>query len=286
MYCLEARGEMPALPEEIAEAEGEAIAINNSWGPKRILTEGGKVTAVEFKKCLSVFDAEKKFHPVYDEEETVIVPAETVLLSVGQSIEWGSLLEGSKVQTRPNQTALADSFTLQSDESDIFVGGDALTGPKFAIDAIALGKEASISIHRFVQPGQSLVIGRDRKIYTALDKESVIFGDYDNSPRQRSLDDHSKKLSFSDNRGTFSEEQVKKETERCLGCGATVVDEFLCVGCGQCTTKCKFEAITLKRKYDGEGVSYEQVKPAVMKTVIKRKIRITAQKVQDAFTAK
>jgi NADPH-dependent glutamate synthase beta subunit-like oxidoreductase/NAD-dependent dihydropyrimidine dehydrogenase PreA subunit len=286
MYCLEARGEMPALPEEIAEAEGEAIAINNSWGPKRILTEGGKVTAVEFKKCLSVFDAEKKFHPVYDEEETVIVPAETVLLSVGQSIEWGSLLEGSKVQTRPNQTALADSFTLQSDESDIFVGGDALTGPKFAIDAIALGKEASISIHRFVQPGQSLVIGRDRRKYTALDKESVIFGDYDNSPRQRSLDDHSKKLSFSDNRGTFTEEQVKKETDRCLGCGATVVDEFLCVGCGQCTTKCKFEAISLKRKYDGEGVSYEHVKPAVMKTVIKRKVRITAQKVQDAFTSR
>lgn len=286
MYCLENRTEMPALDEEIAEAESESIAINNSWGPKRIITEAGKVTAVEFKKCLSVFDSDKRFHPVYDENQTIIVPADTVLLSVGQSIEWGSLLADSKVQVKPNKAAIADSFTLQTDESDVFVGGDALTGPKFAIDAIALGKEASISIHRFVQPGQSLVIGRDRRQYTALDKESVILGDYDNTPRQRAVQDHSAKLSFTDERGTFTEEQVKKETDRCLGCGATVVDEFLCVGCGQCTTKCKFEAITLKRKFDSTGLAYEHVKPAVIKTVLKRKVRITAQKVQDAFTGK
>ncbi|MFA7129890.1 MAG: FAD-dependent oxidoreductase, partial [Sphaerochaeta sp.] len=156
LYCLEARQEMPALVEEIEEAEGEHIDINNSYGPVRILSQEGKVTGVEFKKCLSVFDDQKRFNPVFDENQTIVVPADTVLLSIGQAIDWGSLLEGSKVQLKGNKTAIADTFTLQTDEEDVFVGGDALTGPKFAIDAIAMGKEASISIHRFVQPGQSL----------------------------------------------------------------------------------------------------------------------------------
>lgn len=286
LYCLEARQEMPALVEEIEEAEGEHIDINNSYGPVRILSQEGKVTGVEFKKCLSVFDDQKRFNPVFDENQTIVVPADTVLLSIGQAIDWGSLLEGSKVQLKGNKTAIADTFTLQTDEEDVFVGGDALTGPKFAIDAIAMGKEASISIHRFVQPGQSLVIGRDRKLYTSLDKDALDLEGYDTIARQRPLHDASKNLSFSDNRGTLTQEQVQKETDRCLGCGATIVDEYLCVGCGQCTTKCKFDAISLKRKYDGAGLSYEKVKPAVVKTVLKRKIRITAQKVQDTFSRK
>lgn len=286
LYCLESRQEMPALLEEIEEAQAEKIEINNCWGPTRILSKEGKVTGVEFKKCLSVFDEQKRFNPVFDEHQTIVVEANTVILSIGQAIDWGSLLTGSNVQLKKNNTAIADSFTLQSDEKDVFIGGDALTGPNFAIDAIAMGKQASISIHRYVQPGQSLVIGRDRRQYVSLDKDALELGGYDTVTRQRPLHDASKNLSFSDNRGTFTEEQVQKETDRCLGCGATIVDQYLCVGCGQCTTKCKFEAISLQRKYDGAGLSYEKVKPAVVKTVLKRKIRITAQKVQDAFSRK
>ncbi|MFA6506110.1 MAG: FAD-dependent oxidoreductase [Treponemataceae bacterium] len=314
LYCLEARNEMPALDEEVREAESERITINNSWGPKRVVVENGKVTGVEFKKCLSVFDADKRFNPRYDESDTIIVPADTVLLSIGQAIDWGGLLEGSAVQVKPNGTASADAATLQTAQPDVFVGGDALTGPRFAIDAIAFGKEAAISIHRFVQPGQSLTIGRDRRQYVALDKEAVDMAaldrsGYDHAPRQHvgqdssnqdssnhdssnhdssnhdsSNQDSSKELTFSDVRGILSEEQVRKETERCLGCGATVIDEFLCVGCGQCTTKCKLEAISLRRKYDGEGLPYERVKPAVLKNVLKREVRIVVRKAMDAFS--
>lgn len=298
MYCLESRKEMPALEEEIEEALEEDITIMNSWGPKRIVTENGKVVGVEFKKCLSVFDENKNFRPVFEEENTLVVEADRVLVSVGQSILWGGLLEGSQVKLNPNNTVKADSFTLQTDEADVFAGGDALTGPRFAIDAIALGKEAAISIHRYVQPGQSLVIGRDRRDYHELNKESVILEGYDTIPRQRPEHKKAAKTAvstagnteaitaelFFDTRGVLTEEQIRKETERCLGCGATVVDEFLCVGCGQCTTKCKFDAISLERKYDGEGVAFEKLKPVVIKQVLKRKGKIAVKNIRRKFT--
>lgn len=279
MYCLESGKEMPALPEEIEEANSEGIAINNGWGPKRIVTENGKVTGVEFKKCISVFD-NGKFAPKYDENQVITVPADFVLLSVGQSIEWGKLLEGSKVELGRGKTAIADSFTYQSAQVDVFVGGDAFSGPKFAIDAIAAGKEAAISLHRFVQPGQTLNLGRDRRVYRALDKENLIIEGYDNTARQKPNHDTAKEKSFKDTRMTFTEEQLKCETERCLGCGATVVDEYLCIGCGQCTTKCKFDAIKLEKKYDAFIPEFEKLPIHVAKHVVKRtaKIAVTAAK--------
>jgi len=285
MYCLESAAEMPALPEEIEEANAENIAINNGWGPKRIVVEDGKVTGVEFKKCVSVFN-NGKFSPKYDENEVITVAADFVLLSVGQAIEWGRLLEGSKVELGRGNTAVADSFTYQTAQSDVFVGGDAFSGPKFAIDAIAAGKQAAISLHRFVQPGQNLLYGRDRREYVSLDKSSLVISGYDNTPRQTPGHNPESSKSFRDSRVTFTEEQMKKETERCLGCGAAIVDEYMCVGCGQCTTKCKFDAIHLERVYDGQGVSFEKIKPVVLKTMLKREGKIAVRKVKDSFAKK
>ncbi len=286
MFCLENRKEMPALEEEIEEALEENILINNSWGPKRIITENGRVVGVEFKKCISVFDKNKRFNPTYNENEVKVVKADYVLISVGQAIDWGNLIADSKIELNPNRTIKADPFTYQTGEPDVFTGGDSYTGPKFAIDAIAAGKEGAISIHRFVQPGQSLVNGRDRREYIELDKNNLKLEGYDNMPRQKAghIEEVKQEEIFKDVRVTFTEEQVKKETERCLGCGATVIDEFMCVGCGQCTTKCKFDAISLVRKYDAEGVAYEKLKPVVVKTVVKRKGRIVIKKVKDIFT--
>ncbi len=285
MYCLESREQMPALPEEIEEALSENIEINNSWGPKRVIVENGRATGVEFKKCISVFDKSGRFNPSYDENNTIIVKADTVLISIGQGMNWGGLLSDSKIELNRNNTIKADPFTLQTGEPDVFAGGDALTGPKFAIDAIALGKEGAISIHRYVQPGQSLIIGRDRKEYHALNKENLELQGYDSTPRQSvgHVDGSKSRKTFKDLRETFTEDQIKRETERCLSCGATVVDEFLCVGCGQCTTKCKFDAISLVRKYDGEGVAYEDLKPVVIKQILKRKVKITTKKVKKLF---
>lgn len=283
MYCLENREEMPALDEEIDEAKSEGISIHNSWGPKRIVQENGHVVGIEFKKCLSVFDKNGKFSPAYDDNETKFVKADYVLISVGQGMDWGGLLEDSKMELNPNKTLKADSLTFQTGEPDVFAGGDAVTGPKFAIDAIASGKQGAISIHRYVH-GDNLTICRERE-YHPLDKENLKLDGYDQLPRQRALhiDGSKTKETFDDLREAFTEEQIKQETERCLGCGATVVDDYQCVGCGLCTIKCKFDAISLVRKYDSAGVEFREMKPLVIKHFIKRQGRIAVKKAKKSL---
>ena len=264
MFCLEQADEMAALPEEIEEAEGEGVTMNYGWGPKAILKdEDGKVRAVEFKKCTRVFDEQHHFSPQYDESTTQIVECDKVLVSIGQSIEWGQLLEGTKVVLGRGNAAEADSFTYQTAEPDIFVGGDAYTGPKFAIDAIAAGKQAAISMHRAAWDGQSLTIGRDRRVFKALDKDNVdraaVEASFDNTSRQKIERRPDKAKTFVDDRQTFTEEQMKKETARCLGCGATVIDKNRCLGCGVCTTKCKFDAIHLVKAYEAPELLFSDL---------------------------
>jgi len=285
MYCLESRETMPALNEEIEEAITEDITINNSWGPKRIITENGRVVGVEFKKCVATIDENGNFNPKYDENDTIVANTDNVLLSIGQAIDFGNLIADSKIELNPNKTIKADALTYQTGEPDVFTGGDVLTGPRFAIDAIAAGKQGAISIHRYVQPGQSLTIGRDRREYHAFNKQNINLEGYDHLPRQNA--EHAlgakSKETFKDLRATFTEEQVMNETQRCLSCGATVTDEFLCVGCGACTMKCKFDAISLVRKYDGAGVAYEGLKPVVVKHILKRKGKIALNKAINIF---
>ena len=278
MFCLESRDTMPASNEEIEEAEEEGVVMNCGWGPKEILSENGKVTGIVLKKCLSVKDADGRFNPKYDENDTITVPCKHVFLSVGQSIEWGSLLEGSKVELGRGNGAVADALTYQTAEPDIFVGGDVYTGPRFAIDAIAAGKQGAISIHRFVQPHSSLTIGRNRNDFIELDKNDIKVENYDNSSRQipgtnQSIDVNK---SFRDAKLTFTEEQVKAETARCLGCGASVVDPNKCIGCGICTTKCEFDAIKLNRELPGcsKMVPSEDKLKYILPNALKQSIQI------------
>lgn len=248
MYCLESREEMPASKEEIFEAEDENIKIQCGWGPKEIIAENGQVKAVVLKKCVSVFDENKRFNPTYS-DETITVECDYLMMSIGQSIVWDNLLDGTNVLLKPNNGVIADKVTYQTNEADIFAGGDAYTGPRFAIDAIAAGKEGAISIHRFVQPRTSLTIGRNPHVYSELNKKDIVVNDYDHASRQFAGMDESidYRKSFKDAHATLSEEQVKKETARCLGCGASIVDPNKCIGCGLCTTKCEFDAIHLHR---------------------------------------
>ncbi len=278
MYCLESRDKMPASVEEIEEAEEESVEINCGWGPKEVLVKDGKVAGIILKKCLSVLDENGRFSPVYDEEDTIEIPCDHVYFSVGQKILWGNLLEGSKVELGRGNGAVADSLTYQTGQPDVFVGGDVYTGPKFAIDAIAAGKEGSISIHRFVQPDSSLTIGRNRRQFIELDKNNLDISEYDNGSRQvpgmdKTMD---AKHSFRDAHLTFTEEQVKAETARCLGCGASVVDENKCIGCGICTTKCEFDAIHLYRENPdcSKMVRSEDKMKAILPYAAKRAIKI------------
>ncbi len=277
MVCLEEREIMPAAPDEISEAEEEGITINNGWGPKEILTENGRVKGVVFKKCISVFDEEKRFNPKYDENKLTTIECENVLVSIGQTIVWGDLLKGEKAELNRNQTIMADQVTYQTTQPDIFVGGDVFTGPKFAIDAIAAGKEGCESIHRFVHKGQSLTLGRNLRQFIELDKGNLQIESFDNAKRQiPGKKDGDPKSTFHDLRSTLTEEQVKIEAGRCLGCGATVVDQNKCIGCGLCTTKCEFDAIHLSRDLPEASTMYkaEDKLKAILPYTIKREIKI------------
>ncbi len=250
MFSLESRDIMPATKQEIAETLEEDIEICNGWGPKEVLTDdSGKVTGIVFKRCVSVYDANGKFAPEYDENDTIEVKADKIVFAIGQTIEWGKLLEGTKVEFWHGNYPVADKFTYQTAEEDIFVGGDVYTGPKFVIDAIAAGHEAAESLHRFVRPKADMTIGRNRRAYTPLDKDDISFPDYDKAGRQEAGMDDSEdhRMSYKDLHLTLTEEQVKTETARCLSCGASYVDPNLCIGCGLCTTKCQFDAIHLVR---------------------------------------
>lgn len=184
MFCLETREKMPASDEEIEEALEEGIELNCGWGPKEVLEEDGHVSGVVFKKCTRVFDAQGRFSPEYDENDTVTVPCRHVIFSVGQAIDWGHMLDNLHVELRPNGGALANKLTYQTSEPDIFVGGDVYTGPKFAIDAIAAGREGAVSLHRYVHEHCTLTIGRNRRDFIELDKENIKVETYDSSSRQ------------------------------------------------------------------------------------------------------
>ena len=285
MYCLEARDQMPATPAEVAEAEEDGAAVHCGWGPKEIITKDGKATAVVFKRCVSVYDAEGKFVPTYDDNDTITVECDYVFLSIGQSIQWGGLLDGTKVECGPGGRAMADALTYQTAQPDVFVGGDVYTGPKFAIDAIAAGKEGAVSIHRFVQPNTSMTIGRNRRDFIQLNKDDLALESYDTTARQTAgmAEDIDYHRSFRDGHLTFTEEQVKKETARCLGCGASVVDPNKCIGCGICTTKCEFDAIHLSRELPecSTMVRSEDKFKAILPYMIKREFKIRFGKKED-----
>lgn len=279
MYCLETRDIMPATKEEIEEAEEENVVINCGYGPKEVLKdENGSVKGIIFKKCTRVFDDEGKFSPMYDENDCVEVPCKHVIFSIGQKVLWGDLLKDNQIELNRNGTAVCDSLTYQTNVRDIFVGGDVHTGPKFAINAIAEGKDAAESLHRFVQVNASLTIGRNRRDFIELDKKNALFDNYDNAGRQvAGMDENiDYKKSFKDAHKTLSEEQVKVETARCLGCGASIVDENKCIGCGVCTTKCEFDAIHLYREHPecSNLIKSEDKLKAILPYATKRGLKI------------
>jgi NADPH-dependent glutamate synthase beta subunit-like oxidoreductase len=278
MYCLESYAGLPCGEEDRGECEREGIEITAGFGPAGINVTDGKASSIIFKKCLSVLDEQGRFAPAFDEDSTKAAQADVVLYCIGQRAAWGDLLAGTAVELNPNGTAKADPLTYQTAEPDIFVGGDAYSGQKFVIDAIAAGKEAAVSLHRYVQPSTSLTIGRNRREFIELDKNDAILRTpgFDNTPRQRPGYNAALAKTFKDERTGFSEAQVRAETARCLGCGQSVVDPNKCIGCGVCTTKCGFDAIHLLRERPecSRMVPTEAKIKTILPYMLKRELKI------------
>ena len=277
LYCLEGYDEMPMGEEDRSECEREGVEIYAGFGPKEIAVEDGRAVSIAFVKCLRVKDDSGRFAPVYDESTVQVTPCGTVLYCIGQKPDWGTLLTGTAVELDGRGLVQADPVTYQTAEKDIFAGGDVYTGQKFAIDAIAAGKEGAVSLHRYVQ-GATLTIGRNRRQFVELDKKNALIAvdSYDSTPRQRIGYNDALRRTFKDERVAFTEEQVRAETARCLGCGASIVDPNKCIGCGVCTTKCAFDAIHLHRERPECSTMYkcEDKMKAILPYMVKREIKI------------
>ena len=276
LYCLESYDDMPMGPEDRGECERDGITIHAGWGQTEIVTENGHAAGIRLRKCLRVKDDQGRFAPEFDDNDTCQAQCAAVLYCIGQKVDWRQLLTGTAVTFNPNGTAQVDPVTYQTAEPDIFAGGDAVTGQKFAIDAIAAGKEGAISLHRFVQKA-ALTIGRNRRQFVELDKENALIPvGFDNTPRQQIGYNEALRRTFRDERIAFTAQQVQKETARCLSCGASVVDPNKCIGCGVCTTKCAFDAIHLHRERPecSTMIPAEDKMKAILPYMVKREIKI------------
>lgn len=267
---------MPADDEEIREAMAEGVAFRFLAAPAGITGQG---RAESLRVELMELDARKK--PVGTGRFETI-PVSAVISAVGQKIDLGGMQD---IATGDGGRVTVSLPSCQTSVPDVFAGGDVVTGPAFVIDAIAAGKEGAVSIHRYVHPGQSQVIGRDRRDYKPMDTAAaaISIADFESAPRQHAACGSAAEAreTFRDLRGTFTEEQLKTETARCLGCGAAVVDESLCVGCGICTTKCRFDAIHLEKVTDYVGAPYFKAlmgaagnAPAAVAKLVTKKIAV------------
>ncbi len=273
--------ELPADKTEVAEAVEEGVKFRYLNAPVEIIGEEGKVTGLKVELMeLGEADEKGRRKPA-GTGRFELIEVDSVISAIGQKVELSGIAPEAMTFNK-NGTVIADPITFQTAQKDIFVGGDAYTGPKFVIDAIAQGREAAESLHRYVHPGQSLTLARNLRQFYELDKDNVVFaaGSFDSYSRQVPGQDAAKAKSFMDDRLTFTEEQVKKEASRCLGCGAAEVDENQCIGCGLCTTRCEFDAIHLSRDLPEASrmVKAEDKMKAILPYMLKREVKILKKK--------
>ena len=279
--------EMPADKEEVAEAMAEGVKFCYLNAPVEITgTAAGKVNGLKVEIMeLGEPDEKGRRKPVGTGKFKTL-KVNSVIGAIGQTIDWGELDVG-ELKTAAKGVAMADPVTLQTAQSDIFVGGDCYTGPKFAIDAIAAGREGAISLHRYVHEGQSLTLARNPRDFYELDKDNVVIdiNCFDAPVRQEVKHDPRKAKTMKNDRVTFTEAEVKAEASRCLGCGVTIVDQNKCIGCGLCTTRCEFDAIHLHRDHPeaSKMVNTDDKIPPLGVYAAKRAVKIKIKDLKEKF---
>ncbi len=238
MLCLESENEMPAWDWEVEEAKEEGIEVVNCWGPKAIREKDGKAAGVEFKLCTCVFDGQGRFCPQYDENQTCFHEADQVIVSIGQRTETEFIGAGSGVEVSRRGTVVVDEKTAATARTGIFAGGDCAAGPGMAIQAIAAGKNAAVSIARYLN-GEPLETPRyedSLKEVTPIEEEKIKAAD--KTPRQRNtvLPVEKRHNNFNEIEKPFTPEQAMAEAKRCLRCGP-------CSDCRMCELTCQQNAI-------------------------------------------
>lgn len=230
--CLESREEMPAWDYEVQEALESEIDIVNCFGPKEFKVENGRVTGLEFMACTCVFDEQGRFNPQYDSEDCTAMGADTIIVAIGQSADL-SYTDGQAISVTPRGGLEADPATLQTPLDWVFSGGDAFYGPKSVVDAVASGKKAAESIHRFIN-GLDMLEGReeDWDFY----KPEVIDEPLKERVEMTCLLPEARSGNFDEVHCGYNEQEALEEAQRCLKCG-------VCSECYQCVEACLAGAV-------------------------------------------
>jgi NADPH-dependent glutamate synthase beta subunit-like oxidoreductase len=213
---------MPAWEREINEAVEEGIRIVNGFGPNKFLGRGGRISGVEFKRCLSAFDEKGAFSPKYDESDLTTMQTETVIIAIGQAPD-ASLAQQLKLPTNSGGFFIADPITLETSTPGVFAGGDACYGPKTVADAIGCGKEASVSIDRYLR-GLDLYTGREWRDAKLTAITQPVKEKYDPAPRTPiTWLPVEERMSSDEVQLGLTGQTALQEAKRCIACGTSCV---------------------------------------------------------------
>lgn len=241
MACLENREEMPAWKSEITEAEEEGIEILNSWGPKAILEKEGAVAGVEFRRCSSVFDDQRRFSPAYDESVTNTVEVDSVIIGIGQKANL-DFLAGTPVAVSGGRLT-CDRESMATSEPGVFACGEVMTGPGSAIQAVATGHDAAKVVSHYLETGEILKLPR-RNIKSVGELPAATAALARRVDRVCvDLTDPAERIkNFSPIEPVYTEEEALSESRRCLACatGAHLHFPNHCAGCLTCARICPF----------------------------------------------
>jgi NADPH-dependent glutamate synthase beta subunit-like oxidoreductase len=243
VVCLESRAEMPADEIEIVEGEEEGIKLHSSRGPRAILADNGKVTALQTIRCTSVFDATGRFSPTFDEAEVEDIPADTVIYAIGQTSDLSFLKPEDGVQSDRGLIKV-NRETYQTTAPDVFACGDIAHGPRLFIDAIASAQIAARSMHDYLRGTRTDIAVRSHwtpAIYTMAEG-------WERLPRATPpvIDAGKRSTSLEIIEEDFSPEDAHRQASRCLRCNInTVFDTSTCIACNGCVDVCPQNVIRL-----------------------------------------
>lgn len=216
LACLEAREEMPSSSEEIKRALEEGIKIMNGYGVSKALNQDSKISGMELKKCVSVYDENHRFHPVYDESELTQIDADSVLMAAGQKVDLSFLKEEYDLAVERGHIKTTDD--QKTSRKDVYAGGDAVSGPSTVALAIRHGRNAAESINKeygIVCPEYYKKTGFTKFDATCLDRKRAV-QDIETPVSERRIDREDSE--------TITEEAVFEEAKRCMNCACYSVN--------------------------------------------------------------
>ena len=244
MVCLENEQEIPAWKWEVDEATEEAIKINYRWGPKAVKRDGDKVLGLEVKKVLSVFDANKRFSPTYDEKQTTQIDADTIIITIGQMANVAPLKD-SCVKADERGRVEWDQKTQKSSAKNVFVAGEVVTGPGSAIAAVTSGHRAALAMHLYLQ-GETIegkLPDQEKDKINEIPAEVKEKISKKSRSKIRHMEPAMRVKTMEHFEMGYTEKEALEEASRCRGCGGgAVVDQKKGMACLTCKRICPYDA--------------------------------------------